>query len=98
MMGVMARLQILWFGLLVLFPRGVGWSTLSGILPCCLVLLLFGLLNDSLFRLVLLVLRILLIGLTLSVSWGTGLLAVLILRLVVFLVEMLILDELLGWW
>ena len=64
------------------------------ILQCCLVRLLFGVLGGSTFLYLLLVLMTLLIGPTLSAFWlsgwlsgalYTGLLAVLILGLVVFL-------------
>ena len=68
----MVRLLILWSGLLVLCQRGVGWYMLCVIMPCDLDLRLFGLLGGSMFRLLLLVLGMLLIGLTLLVSWLSG--------------------------
>ena len=95
-MGVMARLLILWFGLLVPFPKGIGWYMLLGIMPCCLELRLLGLLGGSKFLHLLSVLRMLLISHTLSafgssglLSWALfiGLLEVLILVLVVFLMS-----------
>ena len=49
----------------VLSLKGVDWFMLLGILPCCLVLLLFGLLGGSIVQRLLLVLKMLLISPTL---------------------------------
>ena len=82
MMGMMVLLLVLWFGLLVPSPRGVGWFMRFVTGPCCLGHRPFGFLNWSVFLQLLSVLMILLIGHTLWAFWLTlfiGLLAVLIL-------------------
>ena len=59
MMGMMALLLILWFGPLVLFPRGVGWFMRFVIGQCCLIHLLSGILIGSMCFLLLSVLMML---------------------------------------
>ena len=73
MTRMMALLLILWFGPLVLFPRGVGWFMQSVTWPCCLDLLLSGWVNGLLALLLNLVLRMMLTGPTLLVSCSSGL-------------------------
>ena len=72
MMVVMVLLLILWYGPLVLFPRGVGWFTRFVTALSCPDHLLFGILNGSMILHPLSVLMILLIGPTLLVSWLNG--------------------------
>ena len=55
--------RILSNGLLVLFPRGVGWFMQCVIMICCLAQLLFGPLIASAFFLLLLLLRMLMLDL-----------------------------------
>ena len=57
------------FGLLVLFPRGVGWSMLCETTPCCLDLRLSGSRRGLVFQLQLLLLKMQVPGLTRLVFW-----------------------------
>ena len=72
MMVGMVLLLILLFGLLVLFQRGVGWFMRFGTGLFCLDHLVFGIRNGFRFLLLLSVLRTLLIGPILLVSWLNG--------------------------
>ena len=68
----MVLLLILLSGLLVLFPRGVGWFMRFGTGLSCPDHLIFGILNGFRFLMLPSVLRILLFGLKLLVSWFSG--------------------------
>ena len=71
-MAVMVLLLILWFGLLVPSPRGVGWFMRFGTGHCCTGHLVFGNVNGLMCMHPLSVLMILLSGPTLPVSWLNG--------------------------
>ena len=71
MMVGMVLLLILWYGLLVLFPRGVGWFMRFGTRPFCLGRRVFGIRNGLTFLHLLFALRTLLFGPILLVSWSS---------------------------
>ena len=75
MMVLVVLLLILWFGLLVLFVKGVGWFMRFVTVLFYLAHLAFGILIGFRFQLSLLVLRMLLVGLTPLVSWLSGFLS-----------------------
>ena len=72
MMVVVVLLLTLWYGLLVLLIRGVGWFMRFVIVPFYLGLLAFAPLSGIRFLILLIALRTLLIGPILLVSWLSG--------------------------
>ena len=73
MMIGMVLLLILWYGLQVLVPRGVGWFRRFGIGHFCPGRLVFGILSGLVCLHLLSVLRTLLVGPVLLVFWLSGL-------------------------
>ena len=72
MMVVLVLLLIPLYGLLALFPRGVGWFMQFRVMLFCQGHLVLGILIGLIFLLLLFVLRILLFGLTLLGFWSSG--------------------------
>ena len=70
--GRMVLLLILWYGLLVLIPRGVVWFMRFGTRPFCLGRLVFWIPSGLLFLHLLFALRTLLNALYILVSWLSG--------------------------